>query len=116
MISEEEASQRILEKIAALPARKLSLAEAFNCFAAEAYHALMPLPNFDNSAMDGYAVIAADCGRGTRLHVVGEQPAGPFVSVRPDATQWLSNNLSMSSPADDKDIGRLEMLSDGVIR
>jgi hypothetical protein len=47
---------------------------------------------------------------------VGEQPAGPFVSVRPDATQWLSNNLSMSSPADDKDIGRLEMLSDGVIR
>jgi molybdopterin molybdotransferase len=31
---------------------------------------------FDNSAMDGYAVIASDCSQGKRLRVIGEQPAG----------------------------------------
>ena len=31
---------------------------------------------FDNSAMDGYAVIASCCEPGARLRVVGEQPAG----------------------------------------
>ena len=31
---------------------------------------------FDNSAMDGYAVIASNCKKGARLRVAGEQPAG----------------------------------------
>ncbi len=38
--------------------------------------ALRPLPAFDNSAMDGYAVQAESCRAGTRLRVIGEQPAG----------------------------------------
>jgi molybdopterin molybdotransferase len=45
-------------------------------FAAEDYFARLPLPMFDNSAMDGYAVIASDCKPGKRLRVTGEQPAG----------------------------------------
>ena len=76
MISEEEALRRILDDVAVLPARRVPLADALNCFAAEDCVARTPLPNFDNSAMDGYAVIAADCGVGQRLKLIGEQPAG----------------------------------------
>jgi molybdopterin molybdotransferase len=39
------------------------------------------LPAFTNSAMDGYAVRAADCGDSTRLQVVGTARAGhPFLA------------------------------------
>jgi molybdopterin molybdotransferase len=76
MISEEEARSRILEKVGVLPKRRLSLSQALGCFAAEDYFARLPLPAFDNSAMDGYAVVASSCARGKRLRLTGEQPAG----------------------------------------
>src|SRR4029077_6882493 len=41
-----------------------------------------PLPAFDNSAMDGYAVVASSCEKGGRLRVIGEQPAGPDRKLR----------------------------------
>jgi molybdopterin molybdotransferase len=59
-----------------LPARNLSILHALDHFAAEDYFARLPLPMFDNSAMDGYAVVARDCKSGSRLRVIGEQPAG----------------------------------------
>jgi molybdopterin molybdotransferase len=34
------------------------------------------MPGFDNSAMDGYAVVASASRTGERLRVIGEQPAG----------------------------------------
>ncbi|PYJ28157.1 MAG: molybdopterin molybdenumtransferase MoeA [Verrucomicrobia bacterium] len=76
MISEEEALERILEAVQPLPARKLSISKSLGCFAAEDYLARLPLPAFDNSAMDGYAVVASSCRKGQRLRVIGEQPAG----------------------------------------
>jgi molybdopterin molybdotransferase len=76
MISEEEALRRILDDAAPLPPHRVRLAAALNFFAAQDCVARTPLPNFDNSAMDGYAVMAADCGIGRPLKVVGEQPAG----------------------------------------
>jgi molybdopterin molybdotransferase len=76
MISEEEARKKILETVRSLPSRRLSLSQALGCFAAEDYFARLPLPAFDNSAMDGYAVVASSCARGKRLRVTGEQPAG----------------------------------------
>src|SRR5213594_70672 len=76
MISEEEARKKILETVRPLPSRRLSLSQALDCFAAEDYFARLPLPVFDNSAMDGYAVIANACTKGARLRVTGEQPAG----------------------------------------
>lgn len=82
MIGEEEARTRILENVAAWPQRTVSLAEALGCFAAKDYFARLPLPVFDNSAMDGYAVIASECKRGRRLRVVAEQPAGPDRKLR----------------------------------
>src|SRR5436189_562168 len=76
MISEEEARKKILEMVRSLPSRRLSLSQALGCFAAEDYFARLPLPVFDNSAMDGYAVVASACKKGARLRVTGEQPAG----------------------------------------
>ena len=76
VISEEEAHKRILEKVGPLEQRPVPLADALDCFAAEDYVAPLPLPAFDNSAMDGYAVVASSCKKGGRLRVIGEQPAG----------------------------------------
>lgn len=77
MISEEEARKKILETVRPLPARKLSISKSLDFFAAEDHFARLPLPAFDNSAMDGYAVMASSCKKGKRLRVIGEQPAGP---------------------------------------
>jgi len=82
MISEEEARQRILENISPLDQRAVSLADAIDCFSAQDYFARLPLPAFDNSAMDGYAVVASSCKKGGRLRVIGEQPAGPDRKLR----------------------------------
>jgi len=56
--------------------RRLSILQALDRFAAKDYFAQLPLPNFDNSAMDGYAVVASSCALGKKLRVIGEQPAG----------------------------------------
>jgi molybdopterin molybdotransferase len=82
MISEEEARKKILEAVRSLPSRRLSLSEALGSFAAEDYFARLPLPAFDNSAMDGYAVVANSCARGKRLRVTAEQPAGHDKQLR----------------------------------
>src|SRR5213594_265551 len=82
MISEEEARAKILEAVRPLPARTLPILEALECFAAEDYPARIPMPNFDNSAMDGYAVMAVDCRPEAKLRIIGEQPAGPDRQLR----------------------------------
>ena len=76
MISEEEARRKILDAVHPLPERRISLLSGLDCFSGEDYFARLPLPNFDNSVMDGYAVVATSCGTGVRLRVIGEQPAG----------------------------------------
>jgi molybdopterin molybdotransferase len=80
MIGEAEASQKVLGSIRSLPARSVSLAEAMDCFAAEDCFARWPLPNFDNSAMDGYAI--NPCKAGARFRVIGEQAAGEDRQLR----------------------------------
>ncbi len=82
MISEEDARKTILETVRPLPSRRLSLSQALGYYAAEDYVARLPLPTFDNSAMDGYAVVASSCTKGARLRVMGEQPAGPDKRLR----------------------------------
>ncbi len=76
MISEEEARNRILEAVSIRPERTVPVSDALGCFSARDVHARLPLPTFDNSAMDGYAVLASSSRKGVRLKVIGEQPAG----------------------------------------
>ena len=85
MISEEEALEKILAAVSPLPPTEVFLPEALDRFAATDLLATIPIPPFDNSAMDGYAVVASAAAKSERLKVIGEQPAG------------VSKNLSISS-------------------
>jgi molybdopterin molybdotransferase len=76
MISEEDALAQIMEKVTALSSMAIPLGDSLNRFAAQDYFARLPLPAFDNSAMDGYALMASSSGKTVRLRVIGEQPAG----------------------------------------
>jgi molybdopterin molybdotransferase len=102
MISEEVARRKILDAVHPLPARVLGLSLALNCFSARDVVARLPLPNFDNSAMDGYAVIASDCRSGARLRVVAEQPAGVDrqLSLSPGETIRIFTGAPMPAGAD----------------
>jgi molybdopterin molybdotransferase len=82
MISEKDALAKILDQVKLLPGRAVSLSGALDCFSAKDLVAREPLPSFDNSAMDGYAVVANSCPAGARLRVTGEQPAGQDRQLR----------------------------------
>ena len=56
----EEAQGLVLGRVAALPAETVELDAAAGRFAAEDLHAVVDLPTFPSSAMDGFALRAAD--------------------------------------------------------
>jgi molybdopterin molybdotransferase len=80
LISVEEALSRVLANVEPLPAQFVPLGEAYGRVLAADLQALRTQPPADVSAMDGYAVRAADVAAvPARLNVVGEVAAGhPF--------------------------------------
>jgi molybdopterin molybdotransferase len=79
MISVEEARTRILSALAATPAETVPLPAGWGRVLARPVLARLTQPPADVSAMDGYAVRAADATEGARLAVIGAAPAGrPF--------------------------------------
>ncbi|TWJ19810.1 molybdopterin molybdotransferase MoeA [Geobacter argillaceus] len=72
----EEARKIILDSIAPLGVEQVGLLDAAGRIIAEEIVAPRDLPLTDNSAMDGYAVITADCRETARLQVTGFIPAG----------------------------------------
>jgi molybdopterin molybdotransferase len=71
----------ILAAVSPLSGLDLTLSDAHGCVLAEDVHSTFALPPFDNSAMDGYAVRAADIASASAatpvvLHVVGDVAAG----------------------------------------
>jgi molybdopterin molybdotransferase len=77
MISVEEAKERLLAPLKPLGAEQVSLAEACGRVLAEDVVARRTQPPFAVSAMDGYAVRAADVARvPAELEVIGSVPAG----------------------------------------
>lgn len=76
MIEELEARRRILAVTPPGGVDTVALEQAAGRLAMEDLVGRVDLPGFDNSAMDGYAVRAAEAGEGARLRVSGEQPAG----------------------------------------
>jgi molybdopterin molybdotransferase len=81
LLSVDDARSRVLDSVEPLATEKVSLRDALGLVSAAEIRAPHPLPRFDNSAMDGYAVVAADTA-GARefspvtLQVVGEVRAG----------------------------------------
>jgi molybdopterin molybdotransferase len=76
----DEARRLVLERVVPLESEPVAVAEALGRVLAEWVTSADPVPGFDNSAMDGYAVRAADTtasgGEPARLIVVGESRAG----------------------------------------
>lgn len=89
MITEEEALAHILESAKSRSSRLVPLALAPERFSARDIIARLALPVFDNSAMDGYAVVAGSCAAGKKLHVIGEQPAGVDRRLRVEPGQAI---------------------------
>ncbi len=86
MLSETETRARILAQIHPLPTETVPLVQALDRFAAAEAFATQPLPGFDNSSMDGYALAASDVTSGLRADasflVSGEQAAGADRGLR----------------------------------
>lgn len=81
MLSVEAACERLLCDLEPLPAESVPLGAAVDRFLAVDVVSPLDLPPFDNSAMDGYALRAAEAGAASatapvRLRVLGTAPAG----------------------------------------
>lgn len=76
MLTETEARQRILSAISSSVPETVDLLSALGRYAADDLLACVPIPSFENSMMDGYALRASECGEGRSLKVIGEQAAG----------------------------------------
>ena len=72
----EEAHAGMLQAITPLSAETIPLPQAGSRVLATEAKAKIDLPRFDNSAMDGYAVRAAEANTGAKLMCIGEVPAG----------------------------------------
>lgn len=82
----EEHLGAILDTVRPTPAVDLALGDALGRTLAEPVRSAVDLPGFTNSAMDGYAVVAADCAGATaqtpvELAVLGDIAAGDTRSL-----------------------------------
>jgi molybdopterin molybdotransferase len=107
MIPVEVAQQRILAPIEPLPAIELPLVDCAGCVLARDTHSPGDLPAFASSAMDGFAVQAADTlsasqSQPTFLALVGRSVMGrrPDVSVGPGQAVAIATGAPMPHGAD----------------
>jgi molybdopterin molybdotransferase len=85
MLSYDEALQKILDTVSVNPPQSRPLLHCLGAVLAEDVVSPISLPSFTNSAMDGYAVRAADCASAcaeqpVRLRVVEEMVPGQVAS------------------------------------
>ncbi len=107
MLSVEEARQQMLNTIPVLPTEKREILNCAGYVLAEALHAEENIPPFDNSAMDGFAVRAADVQNASEakpavLTVVETIAAGyaPTKQVAPGQTSRIMTGAMMPEGAD----------------
>lgn len=91
-----------LAAVEPLPPLDVALFDAVDCLLVEDVVASVSLPSFDNSAMDGYAVLAADVAAATpevpiTLPVVGDLPAGSGEQLR--LSQGSAIRIMTGAPA-----------------
>ena len=107
MLSVDDARERILSTIERCEVTPVDLAESHGLVLAENVVAEHPVPPFRNSAMDGYAIRAADVSSANwdspiALRVVGELPAGavPDTGVGSGETIRIMTGAAMPDGAD----------------
>src|SRR5258708_9508328 len=92
MISADQALQIVLENVAPLGVERIPILDALGRVVAENINSSRDIPGFDNSAMDGYAVSAADLVKASeaspiKLTVVETVGAGQMPTRRLSAGQ-----------------------------
>src|SRR5918999_818431 len=102
MIAIEAALSLVLDGLGPLPAERLPLAAAAGRVAAEPARSAVDLPPFDRSAMDGYAVRAADLAPGVALRVAGGVAAGEVADaeLEPGTAARISTGAAIPPGAD----------------
>lgn len=105
MRSVEQAQEQMLRHFQVLPCEAIPLQSALGRILAEDMRADADVPPFANSAMDGYAVRAADldaAGPGRVLTVIGEVPAGGVADrpVEPGTAMRIMTGAPLPAGAD----------------
>lgn len=107
MLTVDEALSTILNHAAPLETEERALDDALGRVLAEQVTADGDIPPFTNSAMDGFAVCAADVAAASedspvRLKVLADEPAGTVVTVevRPGTAVRIMTGASMPAGAD----------------
>ena len=107
MLSVEDALERVLRLVHELPVERVPLLEADGLTLAEDVRSPFDIPALTNSAMDGYAVRAADVAGASEsspvtLEIVGQVQAGqlPSASVREGTTVRIMTGAPTPEDAD----------------
>jgi molybdopterin molybdotransferase len=96
----DEARAYVLERVAALPTVEVALDDALGAVIATEVLAAEAVPPFANSAMDGYAVRAADTvGSPVRLKVIGVLAAGQSTDIAVDQGEAMRIMTGAPMPA-----------------
>jgi molybdopterin molybdotransferase len=102
-LAPEAARELVLREVVPLGGMKVRLEECLGRVTAAEVRSAISLQPFDNSAMDGYALRAADTeGDGRRLRLVGESRAGhpAPVAVGEGEAIWISTGAMVPEGAD----------------
>jgi molybdopterin molybdotransferase len=113
----DEARRRVLGSVRRLAAEPVALADAAGRVTAAPIVAGQDVPGFDNSAMDGFAVVAADtrgatAGTPVELALVGESRAGHPATSRLSAGTAIRISTGAMVPAGADAVVRVEDTSE----
>jgi molybdopterin molybdotransferase len=117
MISIDEALELVLDGLAPLGPEPVPLADAAGRVAAEPAASVVDLPPFDRSAMDGYAVRAADTAPGVPLRLAGGVAAGEVATaeLEPGTAARVSTGAAIPPGADAVLQSELASEGDGAV-
>ena len=107
MLTVDQARTRILDAVTRMPTKKCDIVDSLGSVLAQNVYADENIPPFDNSAMDGYALIAGDVKAASdenpvTLDVIETIPAGyaPAKQVKNGQATRIMTGAMMPSGAD----------------
>ena len=112
-LSPAEARERVLERAVRTPAERVQLGDALGRVLAEDVASRDDVPGFDNSAMDGFALRAADTvsagvSAPVQLRLAGESRAGAPYGARLEAGEAVRISTGAKLPAGGDAVLRVE--------
>ncbi|MGZ8650368.1 MAG: molybdopterin molybdotransferase MoeA [Solirubrobacteraceae bacterium] len=117
MIDLPEAWALVAQALRPLPSERVGLGEAQGRIAARDVPSVVDLPPFDRSAMDGYAVRAADTAAGP-MRLVGDIAAGAtaIAELEPGTAVGIATGAALPPGADAVLQSELATLADGHVQ